>query len=98
MDFKKINPKLWTFIILISIGAIIYCSWLIISEVREATKECETSFNGEYNFKILSGHFCNGRSFVKLVSCQPIKNQMQCKSVWTFEDSIGKINVSEFVE
>lgn len=94
MDFKKINPKLWTFLILISIGMILSCSYLILSEISEAKKECN-NLDGEYNFKFLQGHFCDGKRFVKYNSCLLGRD---CNLIWTFEDSIGKINVSEFIK
>ena len=39
MDLEKIDYKvIWTFLILVSIGAILFCSYLIISSILEARK------------------------------------------------------------
>ena len=93
MDFEKIDNKvIWTFLILVSIGAILFCSYLIISSVLEARKECNI-INGEYKFKFPQGHFCNERVFVKYNSCFFLG---ECNLIWVFEDSIGKIDVSNF--
>ncbi len=95
MDLKEITPKvIWTFIILISIGVIIGVSYLIVSEILEARKECN-NLSGEYNFKIVQGHFCNDRKFILYNSCLLGGG---CNLIWTFEDSIGKINMSEFIK
>jgi len=94
MNFKEKIP--WTFIILISIGLILACSFLIFSEILDARKECNL-IGGEYKFKIIQGHLCNGKSFVKYLSCGLGKD---CNLIWVFEDSIGKqkINVSELIK
>ncbi len=85
----KIDPKLWTFLILISIGVIICASFLIVNEILGARKECEL-INGEYSFNV-QGHFCNERSFVKYYSCFA----QECNLNWVFEDSIETINFSQ---
>lgn len=94
MNFKKIDPRLWTILIFISIGAIIGASYLIINEILEAKKECN-ALGGEYNFKIVQGHFCNTKLFVKHYICLQGR---ECNMIWDFEDSIEKINVSEFIK
>ena len=99
MDFKEIeeivyNKVIWTFLILVAIGAILFCSYLIISSVLEARKECNNLY-GEYKFKFTQGHFCNERVFVKYNSCLQGR---ECNLIWGFEDSIGKINLSEFIK
>lgn len=99
MDFKKINPKIiWMCLILISIGAIIFCIILIFNEIVEARRECN-NIGGDYNLNFLQGHLCNSKRFIRYQSCQPIKyNQLVCNRIWTFEDTLNKANASEFVK
>ena len=93
MDFEKIdNEVIWVFLIFASIGAILFCSYLIISTISEARKECN-NINGEYKFKFPQGHLCNEKVFVKYNSCLYGRD---CNLIWVFEDSIGKIDVSNF--
>jgi len=94
MDSEKINPRLGAFLILIAIGLIVGASYVIISEVLEAKKECNL-IDGKYNFKIIKGHFCNERSFVKYNHCFQGRG---CDLIWVFEDSFGKINMSEVIK
>ena len=101
MDFEKIDYKtIWTFLILVSIGAILACSYLIISSFMEAKRECE-NLDGDYTFDFPQDHLCDGRKFIKYESCQVLSNTFGCKLEWVFEDSIEKIkfdlnNISSF--
>ena len=91
----KVNPKLiFTCAIFFSIGMIIVTMFLIVSEISEAKKSCD-KLNMKYNFKILQGHFCNERSFVKYNFCLQGR---ECNLIWVIEDSIGKINLTGIIK
>lgn len=101
MEIQKITLEkirifnIWKFIILISIGAIIFSGYLITKETMEAKKECNL-VAGEYELKI-TGHYCNEKKFIKFMNCKKIYGDVDCELIWDFEDS-NKINVSEFLK
>lgn len=104
MDLRKADPKFWTFLILISIGIILFCSYLVVEEIYNAKKECN-NIGGKYDFKFPGGHLCDGKKFVKFNYCQVVKGEKDCNLIWMFEDSIDsfgnikvKLNASEFVK
>jgi len=102
MDLKKVDPKLLTFLILISIGVIIACSYLMIYEISSAKKECNI-IGGKFDFKFFAGTFCDGKEWVKYNSCQVVAGKKDCNLIWIFEDSIDsfgkiKLNASEFLK
>lgn len=91
----KVNPKLiFTCAIFFSIGMIVVAMFLIFSEISEAKKSCN-ELDMEYNFKIIQGHFCNERKFVKYNSCLL---GGECNLIWVIEDSIGKINLTGIIK
>ena len=60
----KLNPKLiFNCIIFISLGIILTFSYIVISEILTAKKECEKS-GGNYQLKNFN-HLCNNQSFQK---------------------------------
>jgi len=97
-EIENLNPKLiWIIFFLFVIGIILGTTYLIVNEIYNARRECN-NLDGEYDFKFLQGHLCNGKRFVKYSSCQVITGKLECNLIWVFEDSINKINVSEFIK
>lgn len=80
----KLNPKLiWNFTILFSIGLILSFSFLLISEILSAKKECE-NIGGDYKLKSF-GHLCNNETFLKYSD-----------GSWKYEQKL--INLSEILK
>jgi len=96
MDLRKVDPKLWTYLILVSIGLILTCSYLIVMEVYNSKKECN-NIGGTFDYKFLTGTLCDGKEWVKFNSCQVVKGKNDCNLVWIFGDLIdefGKIKLN----
>ena len=96
---KQINPKLiWTSLILFAIGLILFSVYLVANEISDARKECE-NLGGVYSVEFFAGHLCNGEKFIKYNSCMVlVGNKMDCNLEWVFENSLGEINISQFIK
>jgi len=53
----------YNFIIIITIGIILFFSYIIISEILDAKKDCE-SLKGNYKL-VFFKHLCNNQTFLK---------------------------------
>ena len=95
---KEINPKfIWTALMLGAVGMILLSVYLVINEISDARKECN-SIGGLYSVEFFAGHLCNGEKFIKYNSCMVLGNKMDCNLEWVFENSIEEINISQFLK
>ena len=98
MESIQINSKvIWTSFIFFAIGMILLSIYLVASEVKEAKKEC-SSIGGVYQLTFKQGHLCDGKKFIKYNSCMVLGNKMDCNMDWVYADSIGEMNISQWLK
>ena len=88
IEKKKINLDLklvWFIIIFLSIGVIVGVCYLIVNEIQDAKKHCE-SIEGDYNLNEFK-HYCNGKEFIKKSFCWAGK----CEARWGFEFNASEL-------